>query len=418
MDFKIEKKSNIKSYLYKSIIFILIACVAFYLTSNLASGNSYSVSAERLSFSTVSEGVFKDVIPINGIVEPQKVVYIDAVQGGTVSEIFVNEGELVTVGQPLLKFQNTAFELDIFSQEARISEQLDINANTRLSLDRNELELKTKINDVDYQVKRLTRQLKLKKELRENKHIAEEELESIIDEYEHSVRYREILGKSQEQEMSIRETKIRQLKESEVRLNEHLKIIRESLGDLTVKAPFTGLLSSLDLDVGESKAKGDRLGQVDLVDGFRIAARVDSFYIARVEKGMSAFYADLDTGTEYELKVSKVYPEVRNGVFLVDLDFVDSAPSDIRRGQNLVLSLNLGASKKGHLIDNGAFYLDTGGEWVFVLDDSGTKAVKRKVSLGRRNLNHVEVLEGLGIGERIITSTYSNFLEKDLIQVK
>lgn len=415
MDRKIENKSLLKHKYVKYAIAGSLLVVVAYFVLYIDTARSYRIDAERLTVSTVNNGIFNDAVPVNGAIEPLKIVYLDTVQGGVVDEIYVTEGDFVEAGQKILAFKNTSFQLEIFSQEARVSEQLDINANTRLSLDKNELELREKLNKVEYNIKNLKRQVKSKKSLLENKHIAKDDFDAVQDEYDYNVKLLSILREAQAQERAIHDIKVRQLKESEERLHDHLNVIRSSMDNLIVTAPISGQLTSLDVEAGESKSPGDRLGQVDKVDGYKLVANVDSFYLSRVRTGQQATYRD-DQG-EYALRLSRVYPEVKNGTFIVDFVFIEKSPENIRRGQNLVVDLILGEAKNSLLVKNGGFYSDTGGNWAFVLEPSSNIATKRRITLGRRNNQYIEVVSGLQAGEQVITSSYSGYGNVEKLEI-
>jgi len=408
MDRAIEKKTwSLKRIFTYAAIALAVVAMGWVATS-IDGKRSFRVDRDRVTLASVEQGVFRDVIPVRATVEPLRTVYIDAVQGGTIEEIYVEEGAMVKAGQPLLKFINTAFQLNVFSQEARISEQLDINSNTRLSLDQNRLNLKRQLNDIEYAITRLERRIRRLAKLRENELVSEDDMDSLKDELDYQVKQRAITLENIEREEAIRSTKIKQLKESEERLTEHLKVVRRSLADLEVRAPISGLLSSLDAEVGESKVGGSRLGKVDKVDSYKLTAKIDEFYISRVEVGQQANF-NL-AGNRYLASVDKVYPEVRAGRFEIDLFFSGKSPQAIRRGLTIQTQLQLGADKPSLLIRNGGFYQDSGGNWVFVLEDDGI-ARRRDVTLGRSNSENIEVLSGLSQGERVIVSSYASYRE-------
>ncbi|WDE09278.1 HlyD family efflux transporter periplasmic adaptor subunit [Thalassomonas viridans] len=364
-----------------------------------------------MSYSTARLGEFSENIPVYGVVTPNSTTYLDTIRGGIVEEIYVEEGETVKAGQPLLKFKNIAFKLQAFSQEARVSEQLDINANTRLSLDQNRLDLKRKLNDIELEIKLKKREYERAGRLLAKKHIAVDEYDTLKDEYEYLVKSREINLEAQQQDEAIRESKIIQLTESAQRLQSHMQVIRESLQQLVVKAPVQGQLTAFPIEIGESKTPGERLGQIDEMDGYQIVAHIDSFYLSRIRKNQRARL--IYQGEALELRVEKIYQQIQEGQFQVDLSFIGTVPADLVRGQNVNLQIVLSEPRKTLMINNGSFYQDTGGNWAFVVDASGEKAYKKQIRLGKRNANSIEVLEGINEGEKVITSSYSNFAKME-----
>ncbi len=415
MDKQIEKKKYNKSFLTKVFFAVAAVSVVGYFALGSSFQKSYTVKRDRISISDVAYGTFEDSIPIRGAASPIKSVYLDAIQGGTVDSIYVLQGDYVKAGQNLIKFKNTAFQLEVYSQEAQVSYQLDINASTRLSLDRNELELNTTLNEVSYKTSELQRRLEMTEQLYEKKLVSKNDFDSIKNEYEYSARYLDLIRLAQKKEAEIQKQKIGQLQESESRLQNHLSIIRNSLEDLVVKAPVDGQLTSLDVEIGQSRDKGTRLGQIDNESGFKLVANVDAFYAARLKVGQKALYKrDNDAAT---LVVSKIYPEVVNGTFMVDLEFEGEGLKDLRRGQDLPLTLILSQPKKTLLIENAGFFSDTGGSWIFVMEKDGSAAVKRKVELGRRNPKFIEVIAGLDSGEKVVVSSYADYKEMEKLDI-
>jgi HlyD family secretion protein len=410
MDREIKRKPPVGKIL-GAVVAALIC--AFFLYGQLKSprGQTFRVESAKLSIAEVSEGIFRDVTPIYGMAEPLRTVYLDAIEGGTVEQIYVREGAMLKVGDPIVRFSNTAFQLAAYTQEARISEQLDINANMRLSLDRNRLENLTRLNDIDLQIRSLGRRRKQAESLRERQVISIAEYEELHDQYEHQVRSREIMEQAQTRDESVRGVKIAELGEAEKRLRMHLQAVRRSVDQLVVRAPVSGQLTSLAVEAGEAKRSGDRLGQVDVLDGYKVRAEVDSFYLPRMRRGQEATLSLEDR--MYRLSVDKLYREVKDGKFRVDFVFVGTLPPNLLRGQNLAFELQMSPPGKALLLKNGGFYQDTGGQWAFVVGSGGDVAVKRQLKLGRRSPNYIEILDGVKAGERVIVSSYASFANMD-----
>ena len=385
---------------------------AFFLYRSVGTSSTFTLDGQRIRIATVTEGQYEDYIPLRASVEPERTVYLDAVEGGRVEAVLVEEGAIVERDQPLIELSNTSLQLDVIAREAEISEQLNNLRNTELAIEQNRLKLKSDLIEIDYQIARLTRLVERYEALEGQQFLSKNEYEDSRDELEYWTARRTVTRESQAQDEKIRLAQIEQLQSSVAQLEKNLKLASANLDNLTVRAPRAGQLTSLEAELGESKARGERLGQIDVVDRFKATALVNEFYLNRVRVGQQAELR-VD-GKRYALEVAKTYPEVEAAQFEVDLRFVDEAPRDIRRGQTLQLRLVLGdTSDEAILLPSGAFYNDTGGAWVFVLDESGSVAERREVRLGRRNPNMIEVVAGLLPGDRVVISSYASFIEVD-----
>ena len=391
---------------------VIAALLAWAAWSSLGSGTSFTLDGQRIRIATVTTGRYEDYIPLRASVDPEKTVYLDAIEGGRVEAVLVEEGAIVEAGQPLIELSNSSLQLDVIAREAEISEQLNNLRNTELAIEQNRLRLKSELIEIDYQIVRLTRLVERFEALDGKQFISKKKYEDSRDELEYWNNRRTVTRESQQQDEKIRLTQIQQLRNSVAQLEKNLGLARANLDNLTIRAPRYGNLTSLNAEIGESKARGERLGQIDDVDRFKATALVNEFYLNRVRVGQRALLT-LDN-RDYELEVSKIYPEVQASQFQVDLRFASATPDDIRRGQSLQLRLVLGdSSDEATLLPNGPFYNDTGGAWVFVLDPDGTTAVRRDVVLGRRNPNMIEVDAGLLPGDRVVISSYASFISID-----
>jgi len=410
MDRRIETRS--RKPLYIGIGAAVVAALVLYALFSDGASTSFTLDGQRIRTAEVTVGVYEDFIPLRAAVEPERTVYLDAIEGGRVERILVEEGAFVDEGQPLIDLSNTSLQLDVIAREAEVSEQLNNLRNTQLAIEQNRLKLKGDLIEIDYQVARLERLVNRYEELEGNQFISKNEYEDARDELEYWSNKRVVTRESQAQDERIRLAQIEQLEGSVDQLEKNLTLARANLENLLIKAPRSGQLTSLNAELGESKARGERLGQIDDVDRFKATALVNEFYLNRVRVGQSALL-EID-GTDYRLEVSKVYPEVQASQFEIDLKFLGEAPSDIRRGQTLQLRLVLGdTTNQATLLANGPFFNDTGGAWVFILDPDGKVATRREVRFGRRNPNNIEVEAGLVPGDEVIISSYANFIEVD-----
>ena len=381
------------------------------------SSTSYTLDGQRIRTSTVQTGAYEDYIPLRGTVEPERTVYLDAVEGGRVERVLVDDGAFVEEGQPILELSNTSLQLDVIAREAEVSEQLNNLRNTQLAIEQNRLSLKSDLIEIDYQISRLDRLVTRYEELQGNQFISRNEYEDAVDELGYWQSRRGVTRESQAQDEIIRIAQIEQLETSVSQLEKNLILARSNLDNLLVKAPRAGQLTSLNAEIGESKGRGERLGQIDDVDRFKATALVNEFYLSRVRTGQRA-ELDID-GTRYDLEIAKIYPNVQASQFEIDLRFLGDSRPDIRRGQTLQMRLVLGDIKNdAMLLANGPFFNDTGGAWVFVLNADRAVATRRDVQLGRRNSSNIEVVGGLIDGDEVIISSYSNFITVDRLFIE
>ncbi|GEK10617.1 efflux RND transporter periplasmic adaptor subunit [Pseudoalteromonas peptidolytica] len=411
MDRKITPNKKFRLW-WLALPMVVVAYFAFGSAAT-SSGNRFNVDINRIKISTVTEGEFHDLIPLRGNITPSKSVYLDAIEGGRVEARFVEEGAMVKKGDKLLALSNTSLQLDVISREAQISEQLNNLHNTRLAIDQNRLNLKRDLLELDFQVSQSERKLAQFKRLGNGNLVSKDELQAAEDETVYLKNRRKLIIEQQQQDEKIRTAQIAQLEDSVKQLNKNLAFARKNLENLIIKAPIDGQLTALSAELGASKARGARLGQVDIVSQYKVSAQIDEFYLGRVYAGQAARLSL--QGQQYELTLVKVYAEVSNGRFEVELTFNDALPSGIRRGQSLQLDLLLADAKSATLLPNGGFYQDTGGQWVFVLEQGSQVAVKKPVTFGLRNNKFIEVLDGLAVGDRVITSSYGSF--KDMQSV-
>ncbi|WP_029014190.1 efflux RND transporter periplasmic adaptor subunit [Niveispirillum irakense] len=417
MDRRIEKAGFAK-HRKKALglgIGLLLAGAGFYAISQTGGGQTIRVAQDRLTVATVQEGPFEDFIPVRGTVEPLTSIFLDSVEGGRVERRFVEAGQMVTAGQPLLELTNTDLQLEVISREAQVIEQLNQLRTVELNLETSRLSNKQSLVEVEYRLTQLKRTLDRRAELVKSAAISQAQYDEARDEHDYLIRRRDVLRETQDVTDRLRAEQFGKLRESTEKLQENLEFARRNLDNLIVKAPVDGQLTALEAEVGQNKTRGERLGRIDRMDGFKVVAQVDEFYLSRLSTGQTAEVAM--AGGQYVLRVAKIFPQVREGQFRVELEFQDQAPTSIRPGQTLQLRLKLGDTATALLIPNGAFYQDTGGAWLFVVDGDGAHAVKRDVELGRRNAQVIEVKSGLRKGDRVVTSAYGDMVRMDRIQM-
>lgn len=398
------------------VIYGLSGIFAIIVVYNLLFGDTSSklnVETEKITISTVTSGPFKEYIPITGNVIPIKTVYLDAIEGGRVEKLFLEAGTMVEQGDEILQLGNTNLLMDIMFREAEFFEQSNNLRNTRLAMEQNHLNLKLELIQLDYQQKLIERDFRRKKELLKENLISQLEFEQSQDEHEYNMKRRELAIESYKQDSLFRKIQISQLEASLARMQNNLALVKTKLENLTIRAPISGHLTSLNAEIGESKSRGERLGQVDVLEGFKVRAAVDEYHLSRIQRGLEGEF-DF-AGDTHKIIVDKIYPEIRDGRFDIDLIFTDSEPQGITRGLTSHIRLELGNLSEATLLPRGGFYQKTGGQWVYVLDESGDFAGKRNIRLGMQNPRMFEVLEGLKPGERVITSSYESFGDNDVL---
>ena len=413
MDQRIERRLVTPLRVAIAVGVVLLVALTAYAYLEYGLTRTLTVGAERVTVSAVAYDTFREYIPVTGNVVPRTTVYLDAIEGGQITAVHVEEGALVTAGQPLVTFKNSNLELQVIGAEAQLTEQLNYLSTTRQSFEQSRLRNQRELIDIDYQIDRLMRDLVRRRPLVPTGGATKGQIDDLEAEL---TRYRALRG-AVEQQLRLDEefgaNQLVRMSEALDSMNKKMAIARDNLSNLAIVAPIDGQLTSLEANAGESKARGQRVGQVDELDAFKVSAFVDEFYLSRVVVGQIA-EVEID-GKGYELEVTKEYPGVRDRQFEIDLKFTGGQPP-IRRGQTVRMRLEIGQPADTLVLANGAFYDDTGGQWVFVVDESGDYAVRRDVRFGRRNPEGIEVLEGLSEGERVITSGYESFERFDRLQ--
>lgn len=415
MDRQIERK---KTPLWKfgagAAAILALAYFAYTLFVG-ASVRTYRVPADQLILSTVTVGAFEDIIPIRGTIQPLNSVFLDAVNGGVVEEVFVEEGSFVEAGQPLLQLSNTNLRLSAAQNDTNITEQLNFLGNISNNLETDKLRTEREVIDIEYRLTVLERQKRRFERLADSSLISEEEYTSVLDELMYQRKLLDNSKARQALEDKIRAERMLQIATQVEKLEENLEVSQSSFESLLVRAPISGQLTSLPVDIGESKMSGERLGQIDVVDQYKIVAQIDEFYVSRVVANQTSRFSLL--GENYRARIIKVYPEITNGTFEVDMVLDGVAPTNIRRGQSLQMELVLGDAVESLLLPVGGFIQDTGGNWAFVLDSAGDNALRQNIRVGRRNNRYIEVLDGLRPGDEVITSGYGQMEAMDRVQL-
>ncbi len=393
---------------------LLVVAVAVYWTLH-AGRNSVRVERSHLTLATVSEGTFRDYIPVTGAVQAETTVYLDVAQGGQVEERLVEEGATVHQGEPLVRFRNTALELQVTAQEAQLAESLFQLSSVGLQMQDSRLQHQRDLTTMDAAIIDSERRLARLRPLLADGFVKRADFE---DEESTLKRYREeraAIAEARALDLRAQADQTRQLNDALAQLERNHRIAQHNLEDLVVRAPIDGQLTTLDAEIGSSKSPGQHIGQIDREGAFKVSAPVDEFYLGRIVTGQEA-EADIE-GRAWRLAVFKIHPEVKNRQFSVDLRFQANPPASLRRGQSVQMRLEIGEPSHGLVVENGPFYDDTGGRWVFVVAPGGQRADKRTVSLGRHTPQSVEILSGLMAGERVVISSTADFRDLDTLDI-
>lgn len=383
---------------------VLLIVLSYLYTSGKSKLN---VDSERITVSEVKKGPFQETIPVNGIVLPLTTIYLDAVEGGRVEDKYVEDGAMVKKDQPILRLSNTDIELSLVNQQTSV-----YNLLTQMQIATNAAQQNTttKLNqmtDVESQLKEAERIYKLDKGLYEQKVIGLQEFRQAENNYNYYLQKKKLTEKLLVQDSISNLQQIDQTKKSYEGSQIALNVMRKKVGDLIVRAPIDGQLTSLDAERGQSKNKGERLGQIDVLSGFKVRADIDEHYISRIITGLYGTFTFANK--DYKLVVKKVYTQVTNGRFQVDMEFEGEVPKGIRRGQTLQIRLAFSDEVEAVQVAKGGFYQQTGGNWIFKVSDNGKTAYKVDIQLGRQNPDYYEVLSGLKPGDKVVTSSYENY---------
>lgn len=410
MDIQLKKKKFKKKYILWGLAGLLFLLFMGWLI--LGNHNrKFKVKAEYLTINEAIAGEFNNYIRISGQVQPINTIQLSAIEGGIVEEKLVEEGSMVKSGDIIVRLSNPNLSLSILDSEAQLAEKQNFLRNTQVTMEQERLRLRQEKLQLDLDVDRKRRRYEQYNRLYSERLVSKEEYIQAKEDYDFAVRGRELVMDRQMQDSIYRGIQVENMEESLHNMRRNMHLVRQRSDNLNIKAPVDGQLGLLDIEVGQNVVSGSKIGQISVLSDFKVEALIDEHYIDRVKSGLDASFERQETA--YELRVRKVYPEVREKQFKTDFVFVGERPSNIRTGQTYYINLQLGQPSEAILIPRGAFYQATGGQWIFVVSPDGKRAVRRKVSIGRQNPIYYEVTDGLASGEKVITSTYADYEQVD-----
>jgi HlyD family secretion protein len=415
MDRIIEKKRWTTKKIIQIAAIAVFACFILLLIFRDRSSR-LNVEKNQITVATVLEDKFQEFIPVDGVVQPRTTIYIDAVLGGTVEKKYLEDGASVMKGDTILKLSNANMQLSYMDQETRMYDAINNLLNSRIALEQNKYLRQKEITNLLYEIDQVEKEFERSQKLYDDGVYTMKQYEDAKRDYDYSRRQLTISLELQRLDSISTEDQKRQIAASIERMKTNLSLLKSNMEKLVVRAPADGVLSSFNLEIGETKNPGERLAQIDIMDGFKLRANIDERYVSRVVIGQEA---EIDfNGRTYDLYVSKIYTGVTGGAFQVDMLFTGEVPDNIKRGQTIQMRLKFSTPTDALILKRGGFFQQTGGNWVYVVNASEDMAIKRKIKLGRQNTKFYEVLEGLEPGEKVIISSYETFGDKDKLILK
>lgn len=413
MDTKVQNKKS----KFKILIFIVIGVLGLgaLLATSLFRKKTLNVDASRLAIREIKEGKFDDIVILNGKIEPLNSLLINVVEGGAVQEVFVEDGDMVKEGQPLMRIYNPNSELSYLQQETAIIEQINNLKNLKISLTNQELELEKELILIQHDYVDAEQQYKLDQKLYDSEILAQKDYQKSLENFRYQTKRKDVIQNSVNREKQARSAQIKSINEALAKMERNLEILRNNKQNFLVLASGTGRLSSFDPTLGQHINAGESVGKIDIMDGYKLTAKVDEYYISRLQPAQEGTIES--NGKTYGVVISKVLPEVKDGQFQVELVFKNDFPENLRMGMSFSIKIYLSESSESLLLPKGSFFQETAGKWIFVLDGEN-KAVRRNISLGRENPIYYEVLHGLKPGDKVITSSYDDYKNVEQLNLK
>ncbi len=416
MDRQLKKKTWTPKRIAGGIVGVTIIGFFIYSFAFTDFKSTLNVEREKLTIATIKEDSFQEFIQVTGLVQPINTIYLDAIEGGVVKTVHLESGAFVQPGDTILTLSNSNLQLQVLQQEAGLYDQINNVRNSRLNLEQNSLNIKNQLANAVYQRDVLRPLFERNKSLFEQGLISVQDFEETRENYEYEQKRYDLTYESFIKDSLQTITQLEQLDESERRMWRSLDAVQSILDNLVITAPIEGQLTTIELQQGQSISPSERVGQVDMLDNFKVRVGVDEFHLSRISTGLRGSFEF--AGETHLMEITKVYPVITNGQFQVDMEFVDDAPTGIRRGQRTRIRLELGDASMALLLEKGGFFQTTGGSWIFLVNEDETQATRREIRLGQQNPEYFEVVSGLAAGDRVIISSYDTFGENEVLELK
>ena len=416
MDKIIPKKKGIQKKHFGYLAIAIAMAVLIYMAFFADRTSTYKVEKDKLIIETIIEDQFNDYITVPGTVEPISTIFLDAQEGGRVEEKLIEEGTMVKKGDVILRLSNPDLYLAILNSEGELAYKENMLRNTQITMEQDKLQIKRELVTISYDIERKDRNFHQNEILIKDNLISKEEYIRSKEDLEMAIQSKELFIERRTQDSIFRSVNVETMKNDLINMRKNLALVKDRVKNLYISAPVDGQLGLLTPEIGQNINKGENMGQINVLTSYKVTAQIDEHYIDRVRAQLDA---TLDRqNNKFNLTVRRVYPEVRNGTFKIDMIFRDSMPDNIRTGQTYYISLQLGQPKVSLLVPIGGFFQETGGQWIFVLDPTESFATKRNISIGRKNPRYYEVLEGLKPGEKVIVSGYETFGKNEKLILK
>jgi RND family efflux transporter MFP subunit len=409
MDIQLKKKHPVIKYKYYILTGLILTGLIVYVLVSMGGPSKLRYDAENLQIVEVKHGKFMEYIDLEGIALPKMTIKINCLESGTVDSIVAEEGSMLKQGDVILVLKNLELQRTIEDERDELEKKKVDYEEKLLQMERQSSELKRTILKTVYDLERMSKQYSLDQEEYQMGIKSKAELDVASDEFNFQQTNTKMLLNELKND-SLRNAIQVNLMESDMAREEKRYIrSRERLDNLVVRAPINGQLSFISAIYGEKVSAGASIGEQKVIDDLKINTKVSEYYIDRIAIGLPASVTYLNK--KYQLKITKLNPEIKDRTFEIDLVFTGERPDNLRIGKTYRVQIELGQPEDALIIDKGNFYQTTGGQWIFKLDKSGTKAVKTNITVGRQNPGQYEVLEGLSVGDRVIISGYNNFGE-------
>lgn len=416
MDRKIKKKTWTTSRILAILGGVVVAGFFVYSFFYADFRSTLNVEKEKLTISTIREDSFQEFIQVTGNIQPINTIFLDAIEGGVVQKVTLESGTMVAPGDTILSLTNSNLQLSVLNQEASLYDQINNVRNSRLNLEQNSLRIKEQLANAEYQLDLLKPQYKRQKSLYEQNLISKQDFEAVAENYVYETKRYNLTYESFVKDSIQTINQLKQLDDSESRMYRSLNAVQGILDNLVITAPLEGQLTTIEMQPGQSISQGERIGQVDMLDNFKVRVGVDEFHLSRITTGLSGTFEF--AGESYRLEITKVYPVITNGQFQVDMEFIGEAPTGIRRGQRVRIRLELGDASTALLLERGGFFQTTGGSWIYKLDEDETRAVRQNIRLGQQNPEYLEIISGLVAGDKVIISSYDTFGDNEVLELE